>query len=354
MKSKFYTLTWWYKKLPHTQFSGDYWRAKLILHTLLLACLLFPVLALVNIFAFDASRLALIDSIGFLLSIAVYLLFKKTGNVTLTAWLISLFITGIMLLFLISVEGRAYSLVWATVILPFTFFLLGRNGGTLLSFITLSVCIYLVHSQIQSGIPITLSKGALLNVVEAAIVQLLLFRFYEGTRHKAFEHLKAEHKKSKRLSETDFLTGVYNRSKFLSLLNTLLASNDANNHCLVILDLDDFKLINDKYGHNIGDTVLKEFAKTLRIHTREDDIIARWGGEEFVLVLKNVTLSQAENCVSHLLSVVKTLAIVDSSMSFSAGITRCNRISAFDELVKIADEALYRAKRSGKGCVFTS
>lgn len=347
-----YDLGWWYKEFQHLRFEEDYWRARLIQHTLLLACSLFPILSLINIFVFESWQLAVIDATGFVLSLTVFMIFRKTGNIALTAWLISIFVVTIMLLFLINVEGRAYSLVWATIILPFTFFLLGRNGGTVLSFITLTVCVYLVYEQIESGVPITLSKGALLNVLEAAIVQLLLFRFYEGTRHKAFENLKAEHKKSKHLSETDYLTGVYNRSKFLSLVDTLLANNNADNHCLVILDLDDFKLINDKYGHNTGDAVLKEFAQALRLHTREGDVVARWGGEEFVLLLKHVSLSQAKACVSKLLEVVQALTIVDSTLSFSAGITQCNRICTIDELVKAADEALYKAKHNGKGRVY--
>lgn len=351
MNHKTYGLAWWYKEFPYTKFSEDYWRVRLIQHTLLLACLLFSILAFINVFAFDDTQLALIDSAGLVLSLVVYYGFRKTGNITLTAWLISLTVTTIMLLFLISVEGRAYSLVWATIILPFTFFLLGRLGGTLLSSITLCVCIYLVYAQVKSGVPITLSKGALLNVIEAAFVQLLLFRFYEGTRQKTFDQLKAEHRESKRLSETDYLTGVYNRSKFLSLVDSLLASNNANNHCLVILDLDDFKLINDKYGHNVGDTVLKEFAQALRSHTREGDIIARWGGEEFVLLLKNVNVSQARGCINQLLSVVQNLSTVDTAVSFSAGLTQCNRVNPIDELVSIADEALYQAKRDGKGRV---
>lgn len=344
-------LAWWYKEFPYTQFSEDYWRVRLIQHTLLLACLLFPLLSLINIFAFNAIQLALIDGIGFVLSLTGYLAFRKTGNIKLTAWLISLSITTVMLMYLISVEGRAYSLVWATIILPFTFFLLGRTGGTLLSSITLCVCIYLVYTQLESGVPITLSKGALLNVIEAAIVQILLFRFYEGTRQTTFKQLRAEHQESKRLSETDYLTGAYNRSKFIFLANTLLAANDADKHCIVILDLDDFKHINDIYGHNMGDKVLKIFTQALRENTREEDIIARWGGEEFVLFLKNVSVSEANSCVNNLLSAVQALTTIDITISFSAGITRCSRTKTIDDLIKTADEALYQAKRDGKSRV---
>lgn len=351
MNVKNISFKWWYNEFPHIQFSEDFWRVKLIQHTLLLACSVFPVLSLVNVFVFNDIQLALIDATGFVLSFAVYIAFRKSGKITLTAWLLSLTVTSIMLMFLISVEGRAYSLVWATIILPFTFFLLGRRGGTVLSSITLCVCIYLVFKQVESGEPITLSTGSLLNVLEAAIVQLLLFRFYEGTRHTAFNQLKAEHLAAKHLSETDYLTGVYNRAKFISLVSSILASNTAKNHCLVILDLDDFKVVNDQYGHNAGDAVLKAFADALREHTRSDDIIARWGGEEFVLLLKNVTLSEAKRCINHLLEVVQRLSTLDTAVSFSAGITQCNRTSSIDELVKAGDDALYQAKRNGKGCV---
>ena len=110
-------------------------------------------------------------------------------------------------------------------------------------------------------------------------------------------------------------------------------------------------MVNDQYGHNAGDAVLKAFADALREHTRNNDIIARWGGEEFVLLLKNVTLSEAKRCINHLLDVVQRLSTLDTAVSFSAGITQCNRTSSIDELVKAADDALYQAKRNGKGCV---
>tara|TARA_B100000700_G_scaffold331242_1_gene462564 strand:- start:487 stop:930 length:444 start_codon:yes stop_codon:yes gene_type:complete len=122
MNAKKVSFKWWYNEFPHTQFSEDFWRVKLIQHTLLLACSVFPILSLVNVFVFNDIQLALIDATGFVLSLAVYIAFRKTGKITLTAWLLSLTVTSIMLLFLISVEGRAYSLVWATIILPFTFF----------------------------------------------------------------------------------------------------------------------------------------------------------------------------------------------------------------------------------------
>eukprot|EP01093_Parvamoeba_rugata_P015030 TRINITY_DN512_c0_g7_i1.p1 TRINITY_DN512_c0_g7~~TRINITY_DN512_c0_g7_i1.p1 ORF type:complete len:361 (+),score=35.62 TRINITY_DN512_c0_g7_i1:247-1329(+) len=356
MKHTFNAIDWWYKEFSYAKFSEDFWRVKLIQHTLLLASVMFFILSLINMVAFSNIWLMFVDGLGFLISLFTYLIFRKSGNVTATAWAISISVTAIVLLFLISVGGRSYSLAWATVILPFTFFLVGRGGGTVLSVITLSVCIYLVHKQISSGVPMPLSTGAFLNVVEVAIVQLLLFRFYEGTRQKAFDQVKAEHIASKRLSETDYLTDVYNRAKFLSLVKSLLANNNASNHCLVILDIDDFKEVNDNYGHNVGDEVLIAFARTLRSRTREEDIVARWGGEEFVLLLKNASPTEAKSCITHLLNAVGEIQpqnepSLDNKVSFSAGITQCNRTTSIDETIRVADEALYQAKRNGKAQV---
>lgn len=352
MSSKMYGLRWWYKEYSHAQFSEDYWRIKLIQHTLLLSCLVFPVLSIINAFGFKNVQLALMDFFAFALTLAIYFAFRKSGNVKFTAWLISIAVTGVMLYFLISVEGRAYSLVWATVILPFTFFLLGRRGGAALSTITLCVCIYLVSEQASSGIPITISTGAILNVTEAAIVQLLLFRFYEGTRQQAFDQLRAEHKVSKELSETDHLTGVYNRAKFLSLVKTAMATNNAGNHSLVILDIDDFKKINDELGHNEGDNVLKAFTRMLRESTREEDVIARWGGEEFVLLLQNVSAVQAKARLDQLVTMKQCITPLNTPVLFSAGIVQCKRGEVIDELIRVADEALYQAKHDGKARVY--
>ncbi|MAI64338.1 MAG: GGDEF domain-containing protein [Alteromonas sp.] len=256
-----------------------------------------------------------------------------------------------MLLFLFYVDGLAYSLVWVTIIPPFTYFLLGRAGGTVLSVITFIACIYLVRMQYESALPLTITKGALLNVIEAAFVQVLLFRFYEGTRHKAFLQLKAKHKESKRQSETDYLTGAFNRGKFFSLVTELLAKNSANEHYLVILDIDDFKCVNDKFGHDVGDSVLKMFTQTLKTQIRDKDILARWGGEEFVLLLTNLSSYDAQRRIEAILELLTLNNGSYGPISFSAGITPCQRGVPLGHLIKYADTALYEAKNSGKGRV---
>ncbi len=344
-------LSWWYKDITDTKYSEDYWRVRLIYHSLLSSCCVFLLLMLINVFVFSEIAIALIDGAGAIVSLGVYVFFRRTESIKLTAWFLSITVTFAMLLFLFYVDGLAYSLVWATIIPPFTYFLLGRAGGTVLSVITFIACIYLVRMQYESALPLIITKGALFNVIEAAVVQVLLFRFYEGTRHKAFLQLKAEHKESKRRSETDYLTGAFNRGKFFSLVTELLAKNSANEHCLVILDIDDFKCVNDKFGHDVGDSVLKMFTQTLKTQIRDKDILARWGGEEFVLLLTNVSSYDAQRRIEAILELLTLNNGSYGPISFSAGITPCQRGVPLGHLIKYADTALYRAKNSGKGRV---
>lgn len=170
--------------------------------------------------------------------------------------------------------------------------------------------------------------------------------------------------RARRLAEEvrrDPLTGVYNRSQLESVLEKEF--DTATRHgwplSIAFIDLDDFKQINDRWGHLVGDQVLRNFAQTLIQHVRASDIVARYGGEEFLVVLPGTGEEAAANVVRRILSEVARvpMARVDAvplHITFSAGLATQGALEQFedvDSLLRAADDALYGAKREGRNRV---
>ena len=160
------------------------------------------------------------------------------------------------------------------------------------------------------------------------------------------KNLEYEHKALK-----DQLTNVYNRHIIEKRSEELLNKNV----CAILLDIDDFKRINDTYGHPVGDKVLKVLATTLLEHLRDNDLIIRWGGEEFLIILSNMrNLEGSKNLAEKLRNTINHIK-VDKDINFTAsfGISHnfIKDISDLNSLIKKADEALYRAKEKGKNRV---
>jgi diguanylate cyclase (GGDEF)-like protein len=166
------------------------------------------------------------------------------------------------------------------------------------------------------------------------------------------------HAMVKRQAQIDGLTGLANRRHAEEVLRTEIARAERYGSplALVMADLDGFKAINDVYGHPAGDTVLREFAQTLRHTTREIDVTARWGGEEFALILPNTGLSGAVELAERVRTALMERTILtpdgDSlSVTASFGVAAFSEATGEEELVAAADEALYEAKRSGRNRV---
>ena len=120
---------------------------------------------------------------------------------------------------------------------------------------------------------------------------------------------------------------------------------------LLFLDLDDFKLVNDSYGHLVGDEVLKEVAHRLKNVVRIYDIVGRYGGEEFLIILPDTDLENAKTLTERARKAIKEPSISDIRVTISLGIT-CMKENdqSIKDLIERADEGLYRAKNSGKDC----
>lgn len=175
------------------------------------------------------------------------------------------------------------------------------------------------------------------------------------------EELQKKMKIIEELSNIDPLTEIYNRRYFISRFEETLqlCKRHGEHFCFVLIDLDNFKEVNEKFGHTIGDKVLIEFSKILMKNFRETDIPARYGGDEFVLLLPKAEPEGVKNRLDALLEETQFQAIeIDGKtifLSFSAGVVGVypkpeSKIS-FDDISSFTDSFLFKAKRSGKGFV---
>jgi len=152
----------------------------------------------------------------------------------------------------------------------------------------------------------------------------------------------------------DPLTKIYNRRKFNELMNTAVYSNDNRgiDHSIIFFDIDHFKRVNDKHGHDVGDLVLMEIASLVSNSLRKSDLFARWGGEEFVILLPEVNLDKAIEIAEKLR---KTIQNHDFSqvkkITCSLGVAFFTPEATSEKVLKKADIALYKAKKSGRNCV---
>jgi len=180
-----------------------------------------------------------------------------------------------------------------------------------------------------------------------------------NTRVAAMLRIKRAYDDQQTASITDALTGIYNRRYLQPRLKEECdrSLRYGQPFACLMLDLDHFKNINDKYGHPFGDEVLKQFAARLREHIRRADIFVRYGGEEFVLILPETDINEAKRVAENLRDVVQSKKFVagaqSAAVTCSTGICIFPSAAAttFDSLLKRVDEALYEAKKSGRNCV---
>ena len=155
----------------------------------------------------------------------------------------------------------------------------------------------------------------------------------------------------------DDLTGVYNRGYLFHILmrEKGLADRGESTFSLCIFDLDDFKNVNDTYGHLSGDVVLKTLTQRIENDIRQEDYLARYGGEEFVLILAYPDIQDALACTERIRRLVSEIGFPglpeDFRVTISMGLTRYHPVESIDTLLSRADDALYRAKRSGKNLI---
>jgi diguanylate cyclase (GGDEF)-like protein len=156
--------------------------------------------------------------------------------------------------------------------------------------------------------------------------------------------------------KTDALTGLYNHMAFYEFMDVLLVQADTYHYPLhlAVIDIDNFKKVNDTYGHGIGDIVLKRIAAAIKENVSGDDFVARYGGEEFVVILNDVVEEEAFRILGNIRSVVQSLEhpeILEESVTISVGLQTYRTGMHKQAFFEGADNSLFVAKRQGKNRV---
>lgn len=171
---------------------------------------------------------------------------------------------------------------------------------------------------------------------------------------KSHENLSKAKDRLNKLYITDRLTALYNRNKIDKIIDTEIKKKKRHDgtFSVILIDIDHFKLINDTYGHIVGDMVLKEFADIFKSSIRDIDYVGRWGGEEFIIICMQTDQKGACALAEHLRKKIEEFEFTTvGKETASFGIASCEYEDDADSIVENADKALYRAKREGRNKV---
>jgi diguanylate cyclase (GGDEF)-like protein len=193
----------------------------------------------------------------------------------------------------------------------------------------------------------------IIQLVAIPLFSLVFYYILKGM--KKSKELKNLHTRLKELLKVDELTGLSNRRDFMDYLNEMVSLSKRRSQSLSLLmaDIDNFKNINDTYGHHMGDEFLKAVGDVLKDNTREEDLAARMGGDEFVILLPQTSLKEALNIAERIKESVKGISILSENNinTLSIGAAVLNNDDNSESLLKKADDALYKAKEKGRNRV---
>ena len=290
-----------------------------------------------------------------------YILLLNKGGTSARLTVVILRLTLIIMVFLhffwLLVEDVEWSgLLWCLVMLPLFFHLLGYQRGLILVLLLISGTTWLLFwpSAFYSS---PYSTEILFRFWAAYLILAWISFSVEYIRHQTRQRLQATWRELDIQACTDELTGLANRRGLREYLGKQeqRSTQGEGSYAVILGDMDDFKQINDRYGHDVGDRVLSTVGKLISSLVREDDLAARWGGEEFLLLLADTDAEGAKVLAEKVRDCVATSKIlVDGEsidLSMSLGVAAQQQDAPLSASLKSADAAMYEAKRRGKNSV---
>jgi len=207
-----------------------------------------------------------------------------------------------------------------------------------------------VAINVQAGIDYAL----VFQIAGASALLLLIAVLWNRKLTSLNRQLQQLNLELERLSVTDKLTGLFNRLKLDVVLTGEIdrAARFAQPFSIILIDIDYFKQVNDRYGHPVGDQVLEQFASILIRNMRKVDTVGRWGGEEFLFICPNTDSAGARQLAENLRAAIEDTGFpIVGSITASFGVSGFQANDQANDIVARADEALYAAKNNGRNCV---
>lgn len=263
-------------------------------------------------------------------------------------------------------------------VLASAFYLKGRKAGYSMLAIILAL---VVGNHLTGMFPSEFNNLDILSLGFYMLAQFFIIHNYESLRETQTNYLKAlntdlealvkqrteqlaavnsalekEKENLTRLSSTDHLTGLSNRHHFETVFAEYSpAAHGKTPDALILIDIDNFKKINDTYGHVLGDKVLKNVAACIKQHSRISDIVVRWGGDELIVYAPRTSLKQASQLAEKMRKQIHLLNISEiESITISAGVAAMQAGDTLSHLLHRADNALYEAKQAGRNNVYSA
>jgi len=287
-----------------------------------------------------------------------YYAFKKFQNTKLSSAIVlySLYILMFYLIYTGGVENTGP--LWIFVVAPVSVFIHGLKRGLIeiaLFVVIISTIMFVPTNMIAHA---SYSIEFKLRLLSSFLTVTFLSALYEYSREQSYKHTLRLSKKYQQLAHLDSLTKLSNRRDALYILQREQARMLRNKEPLSIIlcDVDHFKKINDKYGHNAGDAVLVDLGKIFTLNIREQDCIARWGGEEFIFILPQTLAENANQLAEKIQETLQTHLVNYEDdkikITISMGIVEFNEDQSIDEVINNADKFLYQAKNAGRNQIF--
>ncbi|WP_346838099.1 GGDEF domain-containing protein [Microbulbifer sp. SAOS-129_SWC] len=291
------------------------------------------------------------------LILAAYITVNLAGPSRATPMLVGALLLVLYFYLLLSGGVNNTGLMWAVMLVPGFINLYGYKGGTAtLVAIGGATALVLFYPDFP-GLTADYDTGYRARFLAVFGALTALTALLDSSRHQTQQLLQRLTQELESHASTDALTGLANRREAYRAMNELERRNRhlAGRYAVLIGDLDNFKFINDTYGHAFGDRVLQDVAEALRDNTRADDIVARWGGEEFLVLLPNTDLNGAGILAEKLRGRVEALSQRYNppvTISISFGVAEGDPATAtHGQLLAEADARMYRAKDSGRNKV---
>ena len=321
----------------------------------------FVVFSVIN---FKAGKYLLVSLDICVIALALFslhlLLIKK--KIELASIVATIFLLVFLLAFSFINKNNGFGLVWTLCYPLFVVPILGTKNGLRMIGLFYLMLIPMAYNGIGIWDYGNWDNTSFLRFVLASFTIVFIAYFFESTTVKAYDTImkirdkeKVYLKELENLSITDQLTGLHNRRYFDEhfALEQMKVARYGNSLCLMMIDVDHFKSVNDQFGHQVGDTVLREFAKLLKNRMRGSDILARWGGEEFIVLLPATKLEDCEIIAEDIRRAVEIYSFSQvGKLTTSIGLSVvCAGDSNQRKAIQNADSALYQAKEAGRNRV---
>ncbi len=279
-----------------------------------------------------------------------FIYMKITGNYKVASYVILYFFFLLMIYLVYSGGVSNTGPLWTYSLPAMALFLHGFKKGLMEIFVFLFIVCTLFFYPDNALLAANYNDEFKVRIILTLLLVTFLSSVYEYSNDRSFDNMEKLREELEYASTRDQLTSLYNRRGYHKNLEKM---RQKSHGAIIMCDIDNFKKVNDVYGHYAGDFTIQEVAKNIQNNLREDDIAVRWGGEEFFIFLSEVTLDNAYFVAEKLRKSIENLDIkykddIVINVTLSIGVAGLNDKNYLENAIGNADNAMYLSKTSGR------